>query len=126
MMKRTLLIIIALVLFPVFSFSASLEPPWKCIVCNKKYEFWYDTSQVTKSAGFIDVYTWEIYKDEGRMAHRHEKYNRSNGQVAFGKCKGYKGERLVTEMDLSTAGFIFMTPERAGKERKKLFKILNR
>jgi hypothetical protein len=123
-MKKTLLIITALVLFPVFSFSASLEPPWKCVIKNQKYELWYDTSQVKKSDGFIDVYTWEIYKDDGRAVHRHEKYNRSNGQVAFGKCTGYKGERQVTEMDLSkVSGFMFMPPE---KERKKLFKILNR
>ena len=122
-MKKILPFILILVLLPVFSYSASLEPPWKCVVCNKKYEFWYDTSQVTKSAGFIDVYTWEIYLNDASMAYRHEKYNRSNGQVGFAEAKGYKYDRLVVDTDLSKNGLFFMMP---GKERKKLFKILNR
>lgn len=122
-MKRTLLIIIALVLFPVFSFSASLEPPWKCIVCNKKYEFWYDTSQVTKSANHIDALTWEIFLNDASMAFRHMKFNRANGQVAYCEAKAYKRGNIVVDTDLSKNGLFFKMP---GKEEKKLFKILNR
>lgn len=122
-MKRKFLLIIAVVLLPVFSFSASLELPWKCIVQNRKYEFWYDTSRVEKSANHIDAYTWEIHLNTGQMAYRHMKFNRSNGQVAYGVGKGYKYNRLVADFDLSKTGYLFMLP---GKEEKKLFKILSR
>jgi hypothetical protein len=122
-MKRMVLFILVFVSLPVYSFSASLEPPWKCLIHNQKYEFWYDTSRIEKSANYIDVYTWEIYINEERMAYRHTKFNRANGKVAYGEAKGYKYGRLVADFDFSKTGFLFNTP---GKEEKKLFKILQK
>lgn len=99
------------------------KPEGKCIVKKSDFEYWYDTSRVTKTAQHLDVFVWEIYKRDSATTYKHIRFERASGLKGYGECKGYKYNKQVSDFDFSKMGFIFSKPQ---PEEKKLFKLLNK
>lgn len=115
-MKKLLLI---LLLIPVVSFSATLDPPWKNVIKKPGYEFWYNPTSVKYFGKIIDVDIWEVEPD--RASQKRIRFDQANGQVAIATAKGYKRGKLVADFDFSKNGFVY---GKAGKEYRTLYNKL--
>jgi len=71
------MVFIFIAFIPTFVIADTLAPPWKRIVKTRAFEYWYDTSAVTKTSQFIDVDVWEVSKDSSTF--KHIKFERATG-----------------------------------------------
>lgn len=118
------MVVMLIALIPTFSISDTLAPPWKRIVKTRSFEYWYDTSKITKTPQYIDVDVWEVSEDSSTF--KHIKFERATGLRGYGQTRGTKSGKEVYSTDVSkmTSGYMFSKIKYP--EEKKLFRLLNK